>query len=124
MGIPTWEGCGAKKMVQYDKTTNIATVYHLGFHSCRHLQINQRATQEYWTHTMASNFTSGPAKAIGIHKISRLIDEGDMTRASQTAECWVDKRFVKQVMEKINPNTSDDQNSFDAVGIVKQKCGQ
>ena len=30
----TQEECPARKMVQWNKETNIATVYHLGFHKC------------------------------------------------------------------------------------------
>ena len=50
-----------------------------------------------------------------------LIDSGDMAAADREAEVWVDRRKVKHTMELLKPTTGEDENSFDAVGLLKKK---
>ena len=50
-----------------------------------------------------------------------LIDAGDMDAAEKEAEVWLDRRRVKRQLESMDPQQGMDHNSFDAVGIVKQK---
>ena len=64
---------------------------------------------------------TGSAKQVGLRQIVRLIDDGDMDAAEKEAEVWIDKRKMKRQMEAMNPQEGMDHNSFDAVGIVKQK---
>ena len=44
-----------------------------------------------------------------------------MAGASKEAEVWIDRRKVKRTMESIKPTSGADENSFDAVGILKKK---
>ena len=50
-----------------------------------------------------------------------LIDTGDMDAAEKEAEVWLDRWCVKRQLESMDPQQGMDHNSFDAVGIVKQK---
>ena len=112
--------CGAKKLVEYDYTTRIATVYHLGIHKCWP-QISSRTSARFQHPTVIPEQVTGSAKEVGLWKILRLIDEGDMDAAEKEAEVWLDRRKVRRQMEALNPKQGMDQNSFDAVGIVKAK---
>ena len=111
---------GAKKLVEYDYTTRIATVYHLGIHKCWP-QISSRTSGHFQHPTVIPEQVTGSAKEVGLWQIVRLIDEGDMDAADKEAEVWLDRRKVRRQMEALYPKQGMDHNSFDAVGIVKAK---
>ena len=112
--------CGAKKLVEYDYTTWIATVYHLGIHKCWP-QISSRTSAHFQHPTVIPQQVMGSAKEVGLRQIVRLIDEGDMDVAEKETEVWLDRRKVRRQMEALNPKQGMDHNSFDAVSIVKAK---
>ena len=112
--------CGAKKLVEYDYSTQIATVYHLDTHKCWP-QLSTRKTMRFEHPTVIPQQVTGSAKEVGLRQIVRLIDEGDMNAAKKKAEVWIDRRKVRRHMETLNPQQGMDHNSFDAVGIVKAK---
>ena len=47
-----------------------------------------------------------------------------MAGADREAEIWVDRRKVKQTMESMKPTKGEDENSFDAVGLLKKKTDE
>ena len=112
--------CGAKKLVEYDYTTRIATVYHLGKHKCWP-KISSRTSACFQHPTVIPEQVTGSAKEFDLRQIVRLIDEGDMDAAEKEAEVWLDRRKVRRQMEALNPKQGMDHNSFDAVDIVKAK---
>ena len=112
--------CGAKKLVEYDYTSRIATVYHLGNHKCWP-QLSSRNSSVHEHPIKLPQGLTGSAKQVGLTQIVRLIDDGNMEAAAKEAEVWIDRRKVKWQMEAMNPQEAMDHNSFDAVGIVKQK---
>ena len=112
--------CGAKKLVEYDYSARMATVYHLGAHKCWP-QISTRTSTRFEDPRIIPEQAMGSAKEVGLRQIVRLIDEGDMEAAEKEAEVWIDRRKVKRQMESLNPQQGMDHNSFDAVGIVKAK---
>ena len=107
-------------MVDYDYTTQIATVYHLGIHKCWP-QISSRTSAHFQHPTVIPEQVMGSAKEVDLWQIVRLIDEGDMDVAEKEAEVWLDRRKVRRQMEALNPKQGMDHNLFDAVSIVKAK---
>ena len=115
--------CGAKKLIEYDYSTKIATVYHLGTHKCC-VRLSKNNPVAQIPPLQISQTLTGSAKQVGLRQIISLIDSGDMDAAEREAEVWLDKRKVKRQMEAMNPQQGMDHNSFDAVGILKQKTDQ
>ena len=113
------EGCGAKKLIEYDYDTKTATVYHLGKHSCW-LQLDIQKKNLVLCEKIRENNLCGPAKQVGINQIMQHIDAGDMDGAVAESEIWVDRRATHQQLRKVDPLHGRDHNSFDAVGIVKR----
>ena len=95
-------------------------MYHLGNHKCWPQLSNRRSSGHEQPLRLPQGVT-GSAKQVGLSKIVRLIDDGDMDAAEKVAEVWIDRRKVKRQMEAMNSQEAMDHNSFDAVGIVKQK---
>ena len=121
--IAETEGRGAKKLVEYDNLQKIATVYHLGEHTCWMCRDN-RDRNDMLKKKIEEKKLSGPAKQVGINEISRLIDDGDMDATVAEAECWVDRHAVERQLQTSAPMAGQDHNSFDAVGIIKRKTDE
>ena len=107
------EGCGARKLIEYDYHTQLATVYHLGNHTCS-LQLDQMKRNQILMKRLQEKNPTGSAKEVSLREI------GEMGLAATEAENWVDRRAAKCQMEKLVLTASHDHNSFDAVGIMKQ----
>ena len=112
--------CGAKKLIENDYSTHIATVYHLGIHKCIS-QLPKRVIPVQHPQIQLGHTLRGSAKEVGLRQIVSLIDAGEMDAAEKEAEVWFDRKRVKREMESMDPQQGMDHNSFDAVGIVKQK---
>ena len=113
------EGCGAHKLIEYDYHMQLATVYHLGNHTCS-LQLDQIKRNQILMKRLQEKNPTGSAKEVGLHEIGLLIESGEMGLAATEAENWVDHRAAKRQMKKLIPTAGHDHNSFDAVGIIKQ----
>ena len=112
------EGCSAHKLIEYDYDTQLASVYHLGNHTCS-LQLDTMKRNQVLMKRLQEKNPTGSAKEVGLCKMGLLIESGEMDLAANEAENWVDHRAVKCQMEKLVPTTGHDYNSFDAVGIIK-----
>ena len=121
--IAVRQGCGAKKLIEYDNLRMVATVYHLGEHTCWTKLDNSRRNS-LLKKKIGQRQLSGPAKQVGINEISRLIDLGDMDAAAEEAENWVDRRTAARQLQALTPTSGHDHNSFDAVGIIKRKTDE
>ena len=113
------EGCGARKLIEYDYDTQLALVYHLGNHTCS-LQLDQIKRNQVLMKRLQEKNPTGSAKEVALCKIGLLIESGEMDLAVNEAENSVDHRAAKRQMEKLVPTAGHDHNSFDAVGIIKQ----
>ena len=113
------EGCGARKLVEYDKILKIATVYHIGDHKCG-LQLDINKRNSLIKQRIQERNLLSLAKQIGMQEIAKFIDAGSMDLAAAEAACWVDRRAIKRQMDKVTPEAGADHNSFDAVGILKR----
>ena len=111
--------CPARKMIEYDYSTRIAVVYHIGYHSCWP-QISTD-TDQLLSQIQKPAKRKGSAKEVAIEEISSCIDAGDMFRVEQKADAWMDQRKVKRTIESIKPSHGADENSFDAVANMKKK---
>ena len=61
------EGCGARKLIEYDYDTQLASVYHLGNHTCS-LQLDTMKCNQVLMKRLQKNPT-GSAKEVGLRKI-------------------------------------------------------
>ena len=109
-------------MVEYHDRKQCATVYHLGTHKC-HIHISHNKKREDMsTHVKTSNTTSLlTANQLGRDRVGKLVAEGRFEEAKQEAMIWLDKKMVKKVINSNNPIFSMDENSFDAVSILKSE---
>ena len=64
---------------------------------------------------------TGAAKTMAIEDISYQISVGDTDAAEEFADKWSDLHTSKRIQNELDPNLSEDYNSFDAVGIIKRK---
>ena len=100
-----------------------ATVYHLGTHKC-HIHINRNKKREDMsTHVKTFNTSSLViGNQFGRDRVGKLVTEGRFEEAKQEAKIWIDKKMAKKVINSNNnPVFSMDENSFDAVGILKSE---
>ena len=113
------EGCGARKVIEYDYGTHMATVYHLGDHRCS-LQVDHAKRSRILKKRLEERNPTGSAKEVGLREVGLLIESGEMDMAAAEAENWVDRRAAKRQMENLLPTAGHDHNSFDAVGLIKR----
>ena len=94
-------------------------VYHLGTHVCWSRTDTHKIQQIHKDKAKSSRRT-GSAKQMALEDIVEKITKGDMAGAEAEADYWSDLKCMKRAHNKANPNYSQDLNSFDAVGIIKQ----
>ena len=82
--------CGAKKLIEYDYSMQVATVYHLGQHKCTPL-LPKRVIPVQHPQIQLGQTLRGSAKEVGLRQIVSLIDAGDMDAAEKEAEVWLDR---------------------------------
>lgn len=114
------EGCGARKLVDYNTFLSKATVYHLGQHKCWQ-KPDYAGKRDAIRQKVAGLQMSGSAKQMAIDELVTLIGEGKMDEAIMEAGKWTDMRTAKRLHVAQDKFAGEDVNSFDAVGIVKQK---
>ena len=126
----TQEECPARKMVQWNKETNIATVYHLGFDKCTsrsNLQRRKDIVQNMKKRKAEIVVSYKEARKKGVDRIASLVGKGQIGEAQEEAEGWTDPSFAsrvlttdKQKQDEMEDLVEDDCNSFDAVAIIKR----
>ena len=99
--------CGAKKLIEYDYSTQVATVYHLGQHKCTPL-LPKRVIPVQHPQIQLGQTLRGSAKEVGLRQIVSLLNAGDMDAAEKEAEVWLDRRQVKRPMESMDPQQGMD----------------
>ena len=121
--IPECEGCGARKLIDFDTKMEEAIVYHLENHTCWKCP-NTEATQQIRRFKTRESRKIGSTKSLAIEEIAAHLEVGDMEGADEEADYWSDLRASKQYHNEVNPSYEHDVNSFDAVGIMKQKTNK
>ena len=117
------EGCGCKKLIEYEPQTSEVTVYHIGNHKCWP-KVDTRTQSNEIRKKIGENKLKGSAKEVAISQITKFIDGGDMDGARKECNTWVDRCAVERELQYSKPSHGIDNNSFDAVGIVKRKTDQ
>ena len=102
--VAVWETCNARKLVEYNPATNIATVYHIGKHSC-FMKIDTRGKKEEIRKCfdMYSSQNSVPistcsSKQLGIKNVKKLIDEGRFDEAQAEAHVGGQKAYPESLV--------------------------
>ena len=117
---PKREECGARKLVEYDDESETAIVYHIGWHKCHEKLDLQSRRRNLQARTKKYAETSASATQAGKLAVSNLIIQGKAKETKEETKYWIDKRMAQRVINEQQPIHSKDENSFDAVGIMKR----
>ena len=102
--------CSEKKLLEYDYTTHIGTVHHLGTHKCSP-QLPGRVIPVQHLQMQVSHTLMGSAK-VGLRQIVSLIDTSDMDAAEKEAKVWLKSHRSKWKMESMDLQQGMDHNFF------------
>ena len=113
------EGCAARKLVEFDPTTRIAYVYHLGIHKCQG-KIDKKKKKDQIRNRIQVKGFHGTGKELAVNNIENILTYGTVEEAHEEAKIMKDYSVTKQVTQE-DESYHHDQNSFDAVAIIKKK---
>ena len=65
--------------------------------------------------------TNISGKEIAVNQVEKMLKTGTMAEVHNEASLWVDYRQNKQVLNETMPSVPKDENSYDAVPIIKWK---
>ena len=115
------EPCNAKKLIEMEKSSTYAMVYHIGHHTCE-LQPDVQSDVQY-TKKWVEKFPGQSFKSMKTSVITQLIDENRLEEA-ETAAYRLSARAYRSVKKEIrnefNPEEVSTQ-SLEAVQILKEK---
>ena len=133
----TQEEYPARKMAQWNKETNIATVYHLGFHKCTpraDLQRRKDIVQNMKKRKAKDSeiaVSYKEARKKGVDRVASVVGKGQIEEAQEEAGSWTDPSLAsrvlttdKQKQDEMEDLAGDDCNSFSAVTIIKRGIGK
>ena len=63
--------------------------------------------------------TNLSGKEIAVNWVEKMLETGTMAEVHNEVSLWIDYRRNKQVMKDAMPAVPKDENSFDAVAIIK-----
>ena len=110
------QGCGARKLIDYNPKTKIAVVFHIGKHKCWRRFDDSHIIAAH--HEKKKNKPrSGPAKDMAIDDIVAVLDDPECTISD--VELEADNDTDSKKAKRLQSTGRQDGNSFDAVGIVK-----
>ena len=114
---PKREECSVRKLVEYDQESQTAIVYHIGQHRCRKKLDLQLCRRNLQARTKKYAETGATASQAGKLAMGNLITQG---KAKEEMKYWIDKRMAQRVINEQQPTHSKDENSFNAVSIMKR----
>ena len=68
--------------------------------------------------------TNVSGKEIAVNQVEKMLETGTMAEVHIEAGLWIDYRQNKQVLNDTKPSVPKDENSFDAIAIIKRKTNQ
>ena len=68
--------------------------------------------------------TNISGKKIAVNQVGKMLETGTMEDVHNEVGLWIDYRRNKQVMNDAVPSVPKDENSFDAVAIIKWKTDE
>ena len=114
------EQCGTRKLVEYDTISHTAVVYHIGHHKCHKKLDFQMRRRNIQARTREFAQKGGTASLAGKMAVGNLIMQGKVKEAQLETHNWIDKRMTQRIFHEQQETHSVDENSFDAVGILKR----
>ena len=79
------EGRGTRKLVEFDKKSQVATVYHLGKYTCWN-RIDTEEAKAFLREKAQSGMRTGSAKEVAVEDLCDKITAGDIEGAENDAE--------------------------------------
>ena len=68
--------------------------------------------------------TNMSGKEMAVNQVEKMLETGTMEDVHNEVGLWIDYRRNKQVMNDAVPSVPKDENSFDAVAIIKRKTDE
>ena len=68
--------------------------------------------------------TNISGKKIAVNQVEKILETGTMAEVHNEAGLWIDYRQNKQVLNETIPSVPKDENSFDAIAIIKWKTNE
>ena len=113
-----WEGCGTRDVVDFNPETDMATVYHMGNHTCW----SKIGTEEPKAFIESrQEKCKGTGTYAAIENIADNVWSDYIECAEQDAGNWTNIRFAQRGINEQNPFHGEHHNSFDAVCILRRK---
>ena len=113
------EQCGTRKLVKYDTISHTAVVYHTRYHKCHKKLDFQMRCRNIQARTQEFTQKGGSA-SLGKMAVGNLIIQGKVKEAQLETHNWIDKRMTQRIFHEQQETHSVDENSFNAVGILKR----
>ena len=116
--------CSARKVSEYPEGSNIATIYHIGNHTCTaipkpKLHADSDIEQFFKTHSMVK------PSAVPTAKLTNMIREGrPWSEVEDVAEAMLDKKKVQNIKSKVANSMHPHGHNFDAVAEIKKKTDE
>ena len=108
------------QLVEYDTISHTAVVYHIGCHKCHKKLDFQMWHRNIQARTQEFSQKGGTASLAGKMAVGNLIIQGKVKEAQLETHNWIDKRMTQRIFHEQLETHSVDENSFDAVGILKR----
>ena len=119
------QGYGTRKFVDFNLQTNMTHVYHMGTHTCTpHLEtcIKKKCMAKILQNVDSQTNISG--KEIAVNQVENILETGTIAEILNEDNLWIDYRQNKKVLNETIPSVPKDENSFDAIAIIKQKTNE
>ena len=102
--------------------TNIAHVYYMGTHSCTpHLETWRTKKHMAKILENVDSQTNLSGKEIAVNQVEKMLKTKTMAEIHNEVGLWIDYRQNKQVLNNTMPSVPKDENSFDAIAIIKKR---
>lgn len=109
--------CGARKLTEWDESTKVLTVYHIGTHTCR-LKIDTKRHLKEIRNAVRKYKHVGPVEAKRL-EVGEATNRGDIEEARRRARNLNWKRFrIEKGLQYREQNP--ERQSFDAVAAYKE----
>ena len=112
--------CGARKLMQFDSMNEKLSVYHLGKHTC---SLKRNKSDEYLKEVVESNKQGLCAKSLQKSQVMEALLSNDPSKARNVARKLVDRERISQMIRQGGKKALD-QNSLEAVGILREQTKQ
>jgi len=116
--------CPARKVTEVPNNSNLATIYHVGKHTCSPVPKPKRAAHADIEEIFKTNHNIKPS-AVPTTKLTSMIREGkSWQEIDDQAEGMLDRNKIKNIKAKVVSTLHPHGHNFDAVAEIKKKTDE